>query len=104
MSTSLAGELGGGERREHELGRETERVEHMAALGGFEGTDGAPSLGVQQFHRIVGERHRHRSRPFGRFGHRMIGQRPRPAERQRAELLRVASSANSSSQPGSSIT
>ncbi len=83
----LAGELGGGERREHELCGESECVEDMAALGGFEGADRSPPLGVQQLDRVVGERHRTGGGPLGGLGHGAIGQRTRPAEREWTQLF-----------------
>ena len=62
-------------------------VEHMAAFGRLEGADGAPPLGLQQFHRVVDERHRAGGGPLGGFGHGTIGQGTGPAEGERPQPL-----------------
>ena len=78
----VAGELRRGERREHQLCRETERVEHVAALTRIERPDGPPALRPQQRERVVVERDGTGRRSFRRLGDRLGGECSRLAERQ----------------------
>ena len=86
LAVIVAGELGHGERGEHELAVEAQQIEGPAALAGVERAQGAPALGV---HEPVLELGAGGAVDLagGGLGDGLLGQAPGPAELQAPDAV-----------------
>ena len=80
----LAQELGGRERREHQLAVEAEQVQRSAPFGRIEGTEGAPTLGRQEVRLCVASPRRVVP-ACRRVAHGPLGHAAGPAEVERTQ-------------------